>query len=332
LQSLLLDKRLKGKQAENLFRSFFDSGCDLQSASSALILLRERGETAEELSALCQVIRERSLFLKTKLPYLVDNCGTGGDRKGTFNISTLAALVAAGAGASVAKHGNRSSASGVGSSDILEALGVTISAPPEIMLKALRKTGIGYFHAPLYHPLMQKVRELRKAIKGRTIFNLVGPLLNPLNIKRQVIGVSNLKTLRVMAEALSIQKPERAFVVCGHGGMDEITPYGQTAAAEVIGKKIRFFRIDPPKEILKNGGEQTLKGGTVRKNRAFALGILRNEINGVSRNAILLNAAVTLIASGRAKQMKDGLVLARASLDSGSAFTVLKKLVEITNV
>ncbi|HNV86930.1 MAG TPA: anthranilate phosphoribosyltransferase [Candidatus Omnitrophota bacterium] len=331
LRKLLLQENFRDGNAKIFFQKLFSGSYDSNAASSALILLRERGETAEELSSLIRMLRKQSHSLKASFKHLVDNCGTGGDRKGTFNISTLSALVAAGAGARVAKHGNRSSSSGIGSTDILDALGVKTSAPAEIMLRALNSTGFGYFHAPFYHPLMQNIRELRKKIPGRTIFNLAGPLLNPVSVRRQVVGVPDSKTFHLMADTLLKLRPEHAFVVCGHGGTDEITPYGRTLAAEIKEGKIRYFQIEPTRWSFKSASAQTLKGGDLRQNRLIALGILKNEIRGARRDTVLLNAALTLVASGRATDMPEGLRLARASLDSGNAFFVLKKLIQITN-
>lgn len=331
MQNLILGNNMPYLPARLFFEDLFEGHCHPTTSKSALILLREKGESAEEIFALCSLVREKALKLSVKIPFLVDNCGTGGDHKGTFNISTLAALVAAGAGAHVAKHGNRSFSSRVGSADLLEALGVKIAAKAERMIEALRTIGIGYFHAPLYHPALQKVQSLRKSIKGRTIFNLIGPLLNPLNVKRQVIGVPQIENVEPIAKALSLLGTQHSFVITGDGGMDEATPAGATAGIEIVGKKLLPFRLNPSRLGLGRSRNSNLRGGNLRENAKIAMDLLKGEKNGACKNAVLLNAGITLYASGRAADTADGIVKARASLESGSAYETLRKLVHISN-
>ncbi len=331
LRKLTVGKNLPKVQARGLFSALLNEFISPEMARSLLILLREKGESSWEIAAAADVLRHKSVRLKFDHPYLVDNCGTGGDGKSSFNVSTVSALVAAAGGACVAKHGNRSVSSKVGSADLLEALGVRMDASPKRMLEALKKSGIGYFHAPLYHPVMKNMAPIRKSIQGRTVFNLLGPLLNPFQVRRQVIGVCRQDLVPRLAEAVRILGTERAFVICGEGGMDEATTYGTTHGREIrLGKTLPF--VLRGRDLgFKKTSEQSLRGGSVSRNKAIALGILRGEILGSKKDAVLLNAGLTLLASGKAGKLEEGIFLAREALESGGACRLLKRFVEITN-
>ena len=337
IQNLLLEKLLFGKNLTvSEIKIFLTAASakeeiDINFFKSFLLLLRHKDETSDEIWGMVAFLRAQSKLFNIDLPYLVDNCGTGGDGKGTFNISTVSALVAAGAGAHVAKHGNRAASSKVGSSDLLQALGINILAAPERMLEILRRTGFGYFHAPLYHPVLGKFVRLRREIRGRTIFNLLGPLLNPLSPKRQVIGLGRRELLLKMAKTIVRNRPKVAYVICGEGGLDEISPYGKTQGYLITNTRIRSFLLEPFKYGIKKGSEKDLRGGSLQQNAQIVKKILLGKIRDSKRDAVLLNAALTLLASGRARSFDEGLTLAGNSLDSGRALHVLTKTAELSN-
>ncbi len=331
LSKLLLDTNLSRKQASTFFRALLAEQINYESARTLLILLREKGESAIEIYSGVTILRSKARTLKAEVPYLVDNCGTGGDGKSSINISTIAAFVAAGAGAYVAKHGNRSASSKVGSADLLEALGVNIMAKPDRMLRSLHLLGIAYFHAPLYHPIFKILSPIRRRIRSRTIFNLMGPLLNPLNVRRQVIGVYRKEFIPVFAETLRLLGTERSFVICGENGMDEATPYGITHGLEIRGNRFFPFEVRARTMGFHPSTEAAIRGGSLKDNKAIALGILSGAIRGAKRDAVILNAGLTLLASGKISNLKEGMLLSEASLQSGKAFGVLKRFVEITN-
>lgn len=331
LRKLTCADNLTAIEAGFFFHHLLKGDVSADAARSVLILLREKGESSLEIAQAAMVLREKGIHLKLNHPYLVDNCGTGGDGKASFNVSTVSALVAAAGGACVVKHGNRSVTSKVGSADLLEALGVRIDAPSDRMLAALKKVGIGYFHAPVYHPVMKNMAPVRKSIQGRTVFNLLGPLLNPFQVKHQVIGVCRADLVSRMAEAVRLLGTERTFVICGEGSMDEATTYGVTRGLEIRLGKIRPFIFRGREFGFKKGSEQSLRGGSVRRNKAIALGILRGEIQDSKKDAVILNAGLTLLASGKVSKLDDGIVRAREVIENGSAYQLLKCFVEMTN-
>jgi anthranilate phosphoribosyltransferase len=333
LKNLLLNRPWSKGDASYFFNQLFDNGIKAGTAVSVLTLLRERGESFQELTAAVQAVRARDARFRFagSLPHPVDTCGTGGDGKGFFNISTVSAFVAAGAGAFVAKHGNRSISSRVGSSDLLESLGVCIMAPPERMFRALEKSGMGYFHAPLYHPAMKQVQTIRKRIRGRTLFNIIGPLLNPLHVTHQLIGVPDLRAALLIAKTMKVLCAEHGYVVTGEDGADELTPYGVNRGYEIFNGRLRPFVLRASSLKLGGGGEEDLRGGSLPVNTRIATGILTGQLRGPKRKAVLLNAALALRASGVAKSLEEGVVRAEDSLRSGKAMGVLKKLIEISN-
>ncbi len=331
LQKLICKKNWSQSEAKKFFAALIAGRVDPEAARAFLILLREKGESAVEIVSAAAALRSKAKTLEVDLPFLVDNCGTGGDGKASFNVSTVAAFIAAAAGAHVAKHGNRSVSSKVGSADLLESLGVQILAKPAKMLRALREVGIGYFHAPLYHPIMKRMQGIRKKIRGRTIFNLLGPLMNPLGVKRQVIGICREDLVPLFASSLEQLGAKRAFVICGARGMDEATPFGKTRGIEIRNGRLYPFYLEAEKLGFRNSSERELRGGSLRQNRAIALGILKGEIGGAKKDAALLNSALTLLASGVVSSLRDGLELSRVSVESGKAYLTLRKLVEITN-
>ncbi len=261
---------------------------------------------------------------------LVDTCGTGGDAAGTFNISTAAALVAAGAGVRVAKHGNRSISSRCGSADVMEALGVKLELPPERLAACLRELGIVFLYAPALHTAMKHVQPVRRELRMRTVFNLLGPLTNPAGADVQVVGVYSDALVEKLAAALVMLGLQRALVVHGHDGLDEITITGPTQVAEVRGGQVRAYEITPEEFGLPRGSLKDLAGGDAAENA----GIIREVLSGERsprRDIVLLNAAATLMVAGRVESMSDGLTLAAEAIDTGKAREKLEELVRFTN-
>jgi anthranilate phosphoribosyltransferase len=307
-----------------------------------LLGLRAKGETVPEIVGCAQAIRARSAPFPGTRPGLVDTCGTGGDGSGTFNISTTAAFVAAGAGAAVAKHGNRAISSATGSADVLEALGVEVTMDGREASAALAATGITFLFAPVYHSAMRHAAPVRRELGVRTIFNLLGPLCNPAGASAQVVGVFDGALVRPVAEALAQLGAERAMVAHGDGGLDELSVSGPSRVAEWDGQTIRERTVDPVELGLPSRRLDELRGGSATVNAALtriALGDaapaadtpddpLPPGTNPVAaRDVVLLNAAAALVVAGRAADLREGLELARRSVDSGAALARLHELV-----
>ena len=292
-----------------------------------LVALKMKGETAAELAGFARAMRERMLVVEAH-PDVVDTCGTGGDASGTFNISTVAALVMAGAGARVAKHGNRSLSSQTGSADVLEALGVRIAMTPEEAARAIREIGIGFLFAPALHPAMKHAQPVRRELKLRTVFNLLGPLANPARAQRQLIGAPSPHAARLMAEALAELGTVRAFVVHGHDGLDEISTTGPTDVWQVSTGRAELCVWTPADFGVERAGLDALAGGDAAYNALIALEILRGE-PGARRDIALVNAAAGLLAADLVSSLREGMAVAAHSIDSGSAagkLDLLKKI------
>jgi anthranilate phosphoribosyltransferase len=260
---------------------------------------------------------------------LLDTCGTGGDGAATFNISTVAAFVVAGAGVRVAKHGNRSLSSQCGSADILEALGVRIDIGPDHCAQAIRETGIGFLFAPMLHPAMKFAQPARQELKMRTVFNLLGPLTNPARASAQLIGAPSPQAAKLMAEALAGLQPGRAFVVHGSDGLDEVTITGTTLAYEVCGKRVSEHTWSPEDFGVKRASLDALRGGDRDVNCGIARDILEGR-SGPQRDIVLVNAAAALVAAGAATSLKEGVVLAAESIDSKRARDKVSQLASFT--
>ncbi len=296
---------------------------------SFLTALRDKGESVAEIVAAAKVMRAHSLKCSGVPEGVVDTCGTGGDAKGTFNISTAAAFVVAGAGVPVAKHGNRSVSSKTGSADILEALDVEIDLPPERVVDCINEAGIGFFFARRFHPAMKHVAAARQEIGTRTIFNLLGPLTNPAGAKYQVVGVYDRKWCEPLAEVLGELGAERVMVVHGSDGMDEITLTGKTDYAEYKDGAVQGDVIEPTELGLELCQESDLLGDDSEHNAQFLRGLLEG-FESPLRDVVLLNAAAALLVCGRAADLHDGLAIAAKSIDQGNALTALKKLIEVS--
>lgn len=305
-----------------------------------LVGLQMKGETVEEIVGFAEairaaatplVVRDSALDVSgTERDALLDTCGTGGDASGTFNISTATALVVAGAGVKVAKHGNRSVTSKCGSADVVEALGVNINLPPERMAECLEKVGIAFLFAPVMHTAMKYVQPARRELKLRTVFNLLGPLTNPANATCQVVGVYSASLVKKLAQALLELGLKRALVVHGSDGLDEITISGPTSVAEVRERKVHTYEIVPEQFGLSRAPLNTLEGGDATANAEIIRQILDGE-RSPKRDVVLLNAAAALVASGVAHSIAAAIPVAAYAIDSGQAKGRLQLLVEFTN-
>ncbi len=258
---------------------------------------------------------------------LLDTCGTGGDGGSTFNISTIAAFVVAGAGVRVAKHGNRSLSSLCGSADLLEALGINITSSPQEISRAIREVGIAFLFAPMLHPAMKYAQPARIELKMRTVFNLLGPLTNPAGATRQLIGASSEQAAELMANALAGLEPQRTFIVHGTDGLDEVTTTGPTTVFEVAGRQVSRFTWTPSDFGVGQANSPELAGGDRVVNRQIAMSILKGE-PGARRDIVLVNAAAALMAAGVAENPQDGMRQSAASIDSGAAWSKVERLIE----
>ena len=295
--------------------------------AALLASLRVKGETADEVAGAARALREAMIPLPVEHPeQLVDTCGTGGGRVPTFNISTAAALLAAGAGARIAKHGNRSFTSQCGSADVLEALGVAIEVPVEVMARALSEAGIVFMFAPRMHPAMRHVGPVRRELAIPTVMNIVGPLANPARAGRQVVGVAEERRLPLIAGALAELGSVHALVVHGEPGMDEISPLGDTRVLEVRDGRVREWAIRPQDFGLLEDHPATLAGGPPAANAKMIEDVLAGRGADAARAAVLLNAAAALYVAGIASDYGTGVEIARAALDEGRGVDALRRL------
>jgi anthranilate phosphoribosyltransferase len=296
-----------------------------------LVALRLKGETADEIAGCAEAMRTHVLAVRPQRDDLVDTAGTGGDGARTINISTAAALVAAAAGAGVAKHGNRAVSSASGSADVLEALGFRLELPPARIERSIEELGFGFLFAPTHHPAMRHAAPVRRELAARTVFNVLGPLTNPAGARAQVVGVYEPSLVRTIAEVLVQLGARRAFVVHGAGGIDELSPSGPNLVCEVVDGGVREREIDPLELGLPRCDPAELRGGSPEENAAAIRAVFRGE-NGGRRSAILLNAAGAIAAAGHAADLGEGLELAREAVDSGAAAARLDALVEFSQV
>ena len=312
---------LSAQQAHEAMTVLLGGGASSAEIAAFLVALRMKGETATELAGFARAMREHMVAVDAG--DVVDNCGTGGDSSGTFNVSTVAAFVLAGAGAHVAKHGNRSISSATGGADVLEALGVRITATPEEAARAIREIGFGFLFAPVFHPAMKHVQPVRRELKMRTVFNLLGPLVNPARAQAQVIGAPSAAAAALMADALHQLGTRRAFVVHGRDGLDEITITAETDVFEVTASGIAPAVWTPADFGVDRADSASLKGGDAQQNAAIARAILEGEL-GPRRDIVLVNAAAALVAAGLAPDLRSAMALAAQSIDSGAALTNLE--------
>lgn len=294
-----------------------------------LMALRVRGETVEEITGAAQTMRAKATDVIAP-EGAVDTCGTGGDAKGTYNISTCAAFVVAGAGVPVAKHGNKSVSSKSGSADVLAALGVNLDVGPDVVAKAIKEAGVGFMFAPKHHSAMRHVGPIRAELGMRTIFNLLGPLANPAGAKLQVVGVFSREWIVPMAEVLSNLGSEHVWVVHGSDGLDELTTTGPTFVAELKDGSVSTFEVTPEDAGLPQASPQDLIGGEAEEN-ASAIGDVLSGKPSPFRDIVVLNAAATLIVADKAEGLMEGAKLAIEAIDSGAARRSLDDLIRITN-
>jgi len=294
-----------------------------------LVALRSKGETAAEIAGSAEAMREHVVRVEPRRSDLVDTAGTGGDRANTLNISTAAALVAAAAGAAVAKHGNRAVSSASGSADVLEALGFRLELPPERIARSIDELGFGFMFAPTHHPAMRHAAPVRRDLGTRTVFNVLGPLTNPAGARAQVVGVYSSELVGTIAEVLAQLGARRAFVVHGAGGIDELSPAGPNLVGEVVDGGVRERTIDPIDLGVARCRPDELTGGGPEENAQAIRAILAGG-NGGRRDAILLNAAGAIAAAGHAADLAEGLAAARAAVDSGAALARLDELVDFS--
>jgi anthranilate phosphoribosyltransferase len=294
-----------------------------------LMGLRVRGETVDEITGAVTTMRAKMLGVKAP-PDAVDVVGTGGDASGSFNISTCAAFIVAGAGVPVAKHGNRALSSKSGAADVLGALGVKLDLTAEQVAKCIAEAGIGFMFAPAHHPAMKNVGPTRVELGTRTIFNLLGPLSNPAGVKRQMIGAFSRQWIEPMAQVLKNLGSESIWVVHGSDGLDEITTTGATSVAALENGNIRTFEITPEDAGLPRAKPEALRGGDAERNAKALLDVLKGK-PGPFRDVAILNAAAALVVAGKAKDLKEGAVLAAKSIDSGEAEGKLDRLIVASN-
>ena len=306
------------------------SGEATPSQMGALLMgLRVRGETVDEITGAVTTMRAK--MLRVDAPEgAIDVVGTGGDASGSYNISTCAAFIVAGAGVPVAKHGNRALSSRSGAADVLTALGVRIDLGPEAIAHCIAQAGIGFMFAPLHHPAMKHVGPTRVELGTRTIFNLLGPLSNPAGVKRQMVGVFSRHWVEPLAKVLGRLGSERAIVVHGSDGLDEITTAGPTSVASLENGSVRTFEISPEEVGLPKADPKRLLGGDAEANAAALLAVLKGE-KSPYRDVAMFNAAAALMVAGRAKDLADGMALARTSIDSGEAEGRLDRLIAVSN-
>jgi anthranilate phosphoribosyltransferase len=331
---------LERAEAERAMEDVLSGSSTTEQVSALLMALRAKGESIDEITGFASAMRRHATPIfpaghRLAGAPLVDTCGTGGDGLNTFNISTAAAFVVAGAGARVAKHGNRSSSSRCGSGDVLEALGVAIDIPVERVAQAIEEIGIGFLYAPAIHSATRHAMPARRALGVRTIFNLLGPLTNPANASAQVVGVYAAELTTVLAQALGALGVARAFVVHGDDGLDEISISGETTVAELRDGTVRQFRVAPEDFGVARTAVEFIRGGAdAAQNAQIIRNILgtpgRAHDHGAHRDIVLINAAAALVAAGRAAEFLEGVHLAAASIDSGAARQTLEALIAFT--
>ncbi len=324
LEKLLRREDLAHDEARELMETIVSGNVSEPQIAGVLIALRAKGETVEEIAGFVSVLRDKAIRVTPSRDGLVDTCGTGGDGTHTFNISTAAAIVAAGAGVSIAKHGNRALSSKCGSSDVLEALGVRTVAP-ERVAEVIDRTGIGFMFAPAHHPALKHAAVVRKELGVRTVFNLLGPMANPAFVKRQLVGVFDPALTETMARVLASLGSEKVYVVHGCDGSDEVTVAGETRVTVLDDGRIETFSFAPESVGIERSAASALRGGTPEDNAATIVAIL-DGARGSKRDAVVLNAGFVIAVAGRAESVAEGVTMAAAAIDDGRAKDTLERL------
>jgi anthranilate phosphoribosyltransferase len=320
---------LTREEASNAFEQMMSGEATPSQMGALLMALRVRGETVDEITGAVATMRAKMLRVAAP-PDAVDVVGTGGDASGSFNISTCAALIVAGAGVPVAKHGNRALSSRSGAADVLTALGVNINLTPQAIGRCIAEAGIGFMFAPAHHPAMKNVAATRVELGTRTIFNLLGPLSNPAGVRRQMIGVFSKQWTQPLALVLKNLGSERVWVVHGSDGLDEITTSGPTSVSALEDGQVKSFEISPDQLGLRRVKPEALRGGDAAMNAKAVLDVLQGKASAF-RDVALLNAAATLVVAGKAKDLTDGLHAAAHAVDCGEAEGRLDRLIAISN-
>lgn len=328
LNKLIERKDLNLSESQFLTEEILKGNLAPAQISAFLIALRMKGEKEEEILGFIQVMRRHMLKVETS-GVVIDTCGTGGDGAGTFNISTAAAFVVAGGGVKVAKHGNRAASSLCGSADVLEALGININLTPKRAEELLVKTNFTFLFAPLYHPAMKHVAQVRKELGIRTVFNFLGPFVSPASVKRQLIGVPNKYLAEKLAKVAAKLSYETLLVVTSEDGMDEVSLSGKTVVFEVRGQTKAKRIIDPKEYGFGKIKREEIMGGTVSENAAIIKEILAGK-QGTKQDIVVFNSAFAFYVAGKAKSIEEGIILARKSISSGLAKKVLEKLIRET--
>jgi anthranilate phosphoribosyltransferase len=325
LEKLRRHEDLSTDEAARAMGAIMDGEAEPAQVGGFLMALALKGERAAEVIGLARAMRQRALPLPQPIDDAFDTCGTGGDGAGTFNVSTAAAFVVAGAGVRVAKHGNRSASGRCGSADVLEALGVGLAATPDAVCRSIQDAHLGFLFAQAWHPAMRHAAPTRRALGVRTAFNLLGPLTNPAGPRRQLVGVSRPEQTELLACALGQLGSERVWVVHGAHGVDELSTTGHTKVSELRDGTVRTFYVHPSDVGLTVADVADLRGGSAQENAGMIERLLNGE-SGPRRDVVLLNAGAALLVAGKAASLSTGVELARASIDSGRARAVLESL------
>jgi len=323
-EKIVKGRHLSEQEAEVMMEAIMSGSATPAQIGGMLTALSIKGETIDEIAGCARVMRRKATPVNS-LSQLVDTCGTGGDKKDTFNISTAAAFVAAGAGLTIAKHGNRSVSSKCGSADVLEALGININLGAQAVEESMRQVGIGFLFAPVFHKAMKNVVGPRREIGIRTIFNILGPLTNPAGAQGQVLGVFQAELTEMLAEVLLKLGTEHALVVHGMDGLDEISICSSTKITEVKNGMIKTYYIEPEDFGLQRAAALSIAGGTAADNSKIVLAVLQGE-KGPRRDVVLLNTAAALVAGNKASDLTAGVAMAADSIDSGRALGKLQEL------
>jgi anthranilate phosphoribosyltransferase len=329
LQKLTAREDLTTGEAAEAMSAIMSGGATPAVIAAFLVALAMKGERPEEIVGLAETMRRQAVHFDSRGCDVFDTCGTGGDRSGTFNISSAAAIVVAACGVPVAKHGNRSVSSRCGSADVLEALGVNVSASPGVAERCLAAAGIAFLFAPTFHPSMRHAGPTRRELGLRTAFNLLGPLTNPARPRRQLVGVPRPELTQLLARSLQLLGSERAWVVHGADGIDEISPTGYTKVSECHAGTVRTFYVHPSDFGLRKVPLEALAGGDGAENAAIVRSVLAGDA-GPRRDAVVLNAGAGLFVAGQAASVRAGIDAAAAAIDSGGAVRTLASLVEVS--
>jgi anthranilate phosphoribosyltransferase len=329
LEQLRRHEDLTSEQAAEVMGEIMDGRVPPVQIAGLLMALALKGERPPEMVGFARAMRARATTMPAPVEAVFDTCGTGGDGAHTFNVSTAAAIVLAGTGVRVAKHGNRAVSSRSGSADVFEALGVNLEATPAQVHRALLEAGIAFFFAPQWHPSMRHAGPTRKELGVRTAFNLLGPLTNPAGARRQVVGVSRPEHTELVARTLEALGTERAWVVHGAGGLDELSTLGHTKVSEVRDGTVNTFYVHPVDVGLPVASRDALAGGVAEENAAMVTRLLAGE-RGPRRDVVLFNTAAALLVADRVPTIAEGMTLAAASIDSGRAAAALTRMVEVS--